>query len=502
MTPRASTPGFPLLRLPLNRMPVIALGVLVLLAALAAGALAAEKGKIPITTKSDKALGYYLGGRDLVERLRGQEAIDYFEKAVAEDPDFAMGYLSLAQVSTSTEAFFDNLAKAKALADRVSEGERLTILGTEAGAIGLPLKQRDYFKKLVAAYPKDERALNLLGGNYFALQDYFLAVEQYEKARVVAPEHTPTYNQLGYCRRFLGDYNGAEKAFQHYIQMIPDDPNPYDSYAELLMKMGKYDESIEHYRKALAVDSNFAASRIGIASDLNFKGEHDAARAELDRLYAMARSNGERRAAHFAKAVSYADQGDMAGALAELEKQYALAEAMGDAGAMAGDLGAMGDVLCEAGKFEEALGKYQLAHKLIKESNLSDQIKSNADLTLLYTTGYVAARTGNIAEARVKAKEFLRGAEALDNPNFMRLAHQLVGLIALEDKDYKKALKEFEQASQQNPYTLYRIALAYRGAGNAGKAKEFAERAANYNGLNNMALSYVRDKARQLAASL
>jgi tetratricopeptide (TPR) repeat protein len=235
---------------------------------------------------------------------------------------------------------------------------------------------------------------------------------------------------------------------------------------------------------------------------LNFKGEHEAARAELDKLYAMARSNGERRAAHFAKAVSYADQGDMTGALAELEKQYALAEAMGDAGGMAGDLGVMGDVLCEAGKFDEALGKYQLAHKLIKESNLSDQIKSNADLTLLYTTGYVAARTGDLAEARVKAKEFLKGTEAIGSPNLVRLAHQLLGLIALEGKDYKKALKEFGEASQQNPYTLYRMALAYKGAGDAAKAKEFAERAANYNALNNMAQGYVRAKARQLAASL
>ncbi|MFZ1947502.1 MAG: tetratricopeptide repeat protein [bacterium] len=496
MKPRASTPGLPLLGLPLA-----AVAVLVLVAAVAT-AVGAEKGKIPITTKSETALGYYLGGRDLVERLRGQDAREYFEKAVAEDPDFAMAHLSLGLVSTTTEGFFGNLAKAKALVDRVSEGERLMILGTEAGAIGLPLKQRDYYKKLVAAYPEDERALNLLGGNYFALQDYFLAIEQYEKARMVEPEHSPTYNQLGYCRRFLGDYSGAEKAFQHYIQMIPDDPNPYDSYAELLMKMGKYDESIELYRKALAVDSNFVASRIGIASDLNFKGRHEAARAELDKLYAMARSNGERRAAHFARAVSYVDQGDMAGAVAELEKQYALAEAIGDAGAMAGDLGAMGDVLCESGKFDEALGKYQLAHKLIKESDLSDQIKSNADLTLLYTTGYVAARTGNLAEARVKAREYLKGAEALGNPNFVRLAHQLLGLIALEDKDYKKALKEFEQTSQQNPYTLYRVALAYNGAGDTAKAKEFAEQAANYNALNNMAQGYVRAKARQLAASL
>ena len=28
----------------------------------------------------------------------------------------------------------------------------------------------------------------------------------------------------------------SEKAFEKYIELIPDDPNPYDSYAELLMQ--------------------------------------------------------------------------------------------------------------------------------------------------------------------------------------------------------------------------------------------------------------------------
>ena len=49
----------------------------------------------------------------------------------------------------------------------------------------------------------------------------------------------------------------AEAAFKKYIELIPNDPNPYDSYAELLLKMGKFDDSIAQYRKALAIDPNF-----------------------------------------------------------------------------------------------------------------------------------------------------------------------------------------------------------------------------------------------------
>ena len=38
----------------------------------------------------------------------------------------------------------------------------------------------------------------------------------------------------------LSHYDDAEAAFKKYVQLIPDDPNPLDSYAELLMKRGRF----------------------------------------------------------------------------------------------------------------------------------------------------------------------------------------------------------------------------------------------------------------------
>jgi hypothetical protein len=90
-------------------LPLLILAALVLLAT---GSNAGKGGKIPITTKSEKAREYYLKGLDLAERLRGQQAFAYFEKAVAEDPGFAMAYLNLALVTPSTAGFFENLGKA------------------------------------------------------------------------------------------------------------------------------------------------------------------------------------------------------------------------------------------------------------------------------------------------------------------------------------------------------------------------------------------------------
>lgn len=106
-----------------------------------------DEGKVPITTSSEDAKKEYLQGRDLAERLLGQNSIQHFENAVAKDSNFAMAYFQLAQVAPTTKAFFANMNKAKALADKASEGERLMILGFEANMNGDPTKRGEYYEK-------------------------------------------------------------------------------------------------------------------------------------------------------------------------------------------------------------------------------------------------------------------------------------------------------------------------------------------------------------------
>jgi len=478
---------------------ILAIGALLLVII---GCTISEDGKIPITTTSEEAREYYLQGRDLAEKLRSQESLQFFEKAIAEDPDFAMGYLYLSFAQPSAKGFFEKLTEAVALVDKVSEGERLWILGTEAGVNGFAMKQREYYQKLVAAYPKDERAHNLLGNHYFGQQEYVLAIEEYKKATQIALGFSQPYNQLGYAHRFLGNYTEAEKAFQKYIELIPDDPNPYDSYAESLMKMGKYDASIESYQKALTLNPNFVASHIGIATNLNFKGNHEEARNQLRKLYDMARNDGERRAAHFAITVSYVDEGKMDKALEEQDKQYALAEKINDASAMAGDLVVMGNILLETGRFDEALARYKKAVKLVEESNLSKEVKDNTKRGYLFNAARVALKKKDFTTAKAKSEEYCKQVEAINNPFQIRLSHELAGMIALDENAYDKALEELQQANQQNPYNFYRMALAYKGKEAKEKAKELCMKAAKFNALNSLDYAFIKNKAHQLLDSM
>jgi tetratricopeptide (TPR) repeat protein len=461
---------------------------------------AAALAKVPVTTASAEARAEYLKGRALGENLRAHDSREVLLRAVAKDPNFAIAHYSLALNSPTAKEFFDHLKHAVKLSNKASEGERLMILGLEAGSNADPEKQREYYEKLVAAYPGDERAHFLLGGNYFGQQDYDKTLREYRSSVEIAPDFAPAYNLLGYAYRQVGRYDDAENAFKKYIELIPNDPNPYDSYAELLMKMGRFDESIDMYRKALATDPKFSPSHVGIASNLMYQGKHDAARKEAWKLHESARNDADRRNALFATAVAYADEGKFDEALAELKKEQGIAARINDPANMSADAVAMGDVLLEAGNPEEARAMYQDALTRLERSDLSGEVKENARLFHQYNLGRVAVHTKDLAAATKHADAYMRAAVAKKNNNQIRQAHDLAGTIALKEKQYDQALAHFAKANQQDPYVLYRTGKAYKGSGNEAKAKEMFQRAVNHNTLPTLNHAFVRAKAKKMKA--
>jgi tetratricopeptide (TPR) repeat protein len=457
-----------------------------------------EGGKIPVTTSSNEARKEFLQGRDLNEKLLIQDSIQHFDKAISLDPNFAWAELSRAQVSPTGKEFFEHLKKAVSLADKASNGEKLLILGTEAGANGNAAKQKEYLEQLVAAYPNDERAHFNLGGYYFGQQDLTRAIEHYKKATEIAPTYSTAYNILGYAYRQNVDYPNAEQAFKKYIELIPNDPNPYDSYAELLLKMGKFDDSITQYRKALAIDPNFINSHQGIAAALLYKGNVDEATAELQKITDKARSDAERRTALFALTVVDVDGGKWDKALEEVDKQYALGDKTNDIPAMTGDLQLKGNIMLEMGKSDEAKALYERGLKMTEDSSLSQEIKDNAKLFHHYNLTRVALAKKDLTTAKTEAEAFRKGTEAANNPAQARQAHELIGMIALEEKDYEKAVSELQQANQQNPYDLYRLCQAYQGKGDFNQAKEFCKKAADFNSLPQVNYAFIRTKAAKV----
>jgi tetratricopeptide (TPR) repeat protein len=452
-------------------------------------------GKIPITTSSEEARKEFLQGRDLNEKLLIQDSIGHFDKAIQLDPNFAWAELNRSAVSPTGKEFFDHLKKAASLADKASNGEKLLILGTEAGANGNPAKQKEYLDQLVKDYPNDERANFALAAYHFGQQDFPNAIQYYKKATEIEPKFSSAFNLLGYAYRQNVDYPNAEAAFKKYIELIPNDPNPYDSLAELYLKMGKFDDSIMQYRKALEINPNFINAHQGIGMALLYQGKADEAAAEIQKITGKARSDGERRTALFALTVVDVDSGKWDKALADVDQQYALGEKTSDVPGMTGDLQLRGNILLEMGKYDDAKTQYEKLLKMTQDSNLSQAIKDNTALFHHYNLARVALGKKDLTTAKSEADSFWKGTEAKKNAAQMRQAHQLVGIIAIEAKEWDNAVSELKQANQQNPYDLYRLCVAYQGKGDGASAKESCEKAANFNSLPAVQYAFVRMKA-------
>ena len=463
-------------------------------------AASSDGGKIPITTKSEDAKNEFLQGRALSDKLLGQDSIQHFDKALALDPEFASAELARANNSPTAKEFFEHLNKAVSLADKGSEGEKILILANQAGANGDVPKQKDYLEKLVAVYPNDERAQFTLANCYFGQQDAIQAIEHFKKATELAPKYSPAYNSLGYAYRQQGDYANAEQAFKKYIELIPNDPNPYDSYAELLLKMGRFDDSIAQYHQALSIDPHFAASHFGIAGDLMYAGKSEEAQAELQKMADQSRNDGELRTALFGMAVVAADSGRFDKALQAMDKEYAVAEKKNDAASMAADLQAKGNIMVEMLKYDGAAQQFERSLQIVEGSNLSQEIKDNATLLHHFNEAGLAIGKKDYTAARAHAEEFRKGAEATRNELQLKQAHELAGRIALAEKNYDTAIAELQQANEQNPRNLYRLAQAYQGKGNSAKAREYYTHASEFNSLPQLNYAFIRVKAQKVVA--
>jgi tetratricopeptide (TPR) repeat protein len=458
---------------------------------------ARESTKIPITTASEEARALYLEARDLNDRLRAADAREVYRKATALDDGFALAWYGQATSAQSAKEFWDALDKAKALADEVSEGERLMILALDTGARSEPAAQRRHLEQLTAAFPQDERAWNLLATNHFGRQEYTDAIAAYEKAIALAPDYSAPYNQLGYARRFMGDYDGAEEAFKKYIALIPDDPNPYDSYAELLMKTGRFEESIAHYEKALEHDPYFVASYVGIGLNQMYLDELEKARETLARLLENARTPGEKRAALFRTAESWVFEGETDKALAAVKEMSAVSEEEGDTAAMAGDLNIMGNILLEAGRSDEALARFEKAVAVSDEAETPDAARAAFRRNALFNTARVALAKGDLEAARAQAEEYAsRVAEHSVRFEQWQSQH-LNGLVALAAKDADAAVAALQQANPLDPRVQYALARAYAEKGDTEAAEQACRQAAEHNALN-FNYAYVRDDARKM----
>ena len=457
--------------------------------------------KMPVTTASDEARAAYIKGLGLYDNLKFSDAHAAFGEAAAADPDFAMAYAMSAQSSLTAADFFTAIDKAKAAAPSASDGEQLYIKALAAQADNDVAGQRAALQDLVAVFPKDERSHFTLAQFLFGQQDFEGAITHLKHATGINPDFAPAYNMLGYSYRSLDKLDDAKTAFEKYVSLVPDEPNPHDSYAELLMEMGDYDASIENYRKALDIDPHFASAYTGISIDYALKGDTDEALSTAEQQLAAARNFPERQGALFQSVRAHLFAGDNDAAMAVCEKMLANADAAGNHAAQGGIHEYMGDIMAVAGDPAKAEEQYTMALQQRQQANLNDANTAQAERAYKFKMAIAAIVAGDEETAAARADEYTSAAEADGTTFEKRRVHELAGYLAAMNNDPVTSAEQLAQANQLNPIVLYWSAVANRDAGIIPKAVELAKRAANRNTLSPN-LPFFRKKALKLIEDL
>jgi tetratricopeptide (TPR) repeat protein len=178
-----------------------------------------------VTTASLDALNAYHLGYDLLARASPREAIPQFQSAIEMDPNFAFAYemLGVAYITSGDPVRQrENYSKAFALADRVSERERLLISGTYYQSVTHEMdKAIDAFQVAARTYPRFEGPRNQLFVVYSSRGEYEKALEEEQEALRLAPRNMVFIGNLmtAYLRldRFDDAKALAEKAFSQKL---------------------------------------------------------------------------------------------------------------------------------------------------------------------------------------------------------------------------------------------------------------------------------------------
>jgi TolB-like protein/class 3 adenylate cyclase/Flp pilus assembly protein TadD len=245
--------------------------------------------------------GRYFFGKRTVDDFK--RAIDYFNQAIAKDPNYAPAYAGLADSYAllpqwSTESPAEDLPKAKAAADK-------------ALALDSNLAEAHVSRGLLFA----DADLNLKG-----------AKGEFERAIELNANDAEAHYFLGFIVLTpLGDFDHAIAEMNRAVELDPFSAVLNFNLGFCYYFARRYPEAIVQARKAAELDPGFFGPHALLGLVLDASGEREQAITEYQRAYDLSRQSGS-EAAYTLPVVIYALKGDRAKALQQLDEVKALAQ--------------------------------------------------------------------------------------------------------------------------------------------------------------------------------
>jgi len=115
---------------------------------------------------------------------------------------------------------------------------------------------------------------------------------------------------------------------------------------------------------------------------------------------------------------------------------------------------------------------------------------------IAFFEGQLAAWRGDYATAKQRAKQMTGLVAGENNPRKMEPCHELLGLVALRQKNYRQAVSEFRQADLTQLHNKFQLARALEATHATDEAQRLYREVA-VNNFNTVDFALLRDQARK-----
>ncbi|HUO14978.1 MAG TPA: tetratricopeptide repeat protein [Verrucomicrobiae bacterium] len=417
-----------------------------------------DSTNLPITTSSPKARELYLKGIADYENLYLERCNDDWRAAAKEDPNFADAWILIALNSSSPQEIADARAKAKELAPKTTPGEQLMIAWISKVEEGDSLGGITAMNDMLEMYPRDKHALYLVGNWLVGEEGNEQAERIFVKALAIDKNFPAALNDIAYVYARNRQFDKAFAAMDRYVSLLPNEPNPQDSYGELKRMAGDFQSSLQHYRAALKIDPDFVTSQVGLGDTYALMGNQEQARVEYDKSIRFAHNEADRLSYAMQKAMTYVRDGNYT----EADKEFT---------EIAETAHAKGQDLQEA-QAERHMGEYQaddtvaLKHLKLAEDSLRHLTTISASdrddelSRILRIRVMRAVSAGNQALADQTLKQLETMADGSRNKVILASYHGAAGTVLMDQKKYQDAIAQLEE-DQENPFTMELLVQAY-----------------------------------------
>jgi tetratricopeptide (TPR) repeat protein len=445
-------------------------------------ALAQEKSNnltvLPLTTKSADARRLVEQAMTLdLDEVEQAEAIDILRKAVNIDPDFAMAHEFLTQISLDPAEQVTEQQKAFATRQHASAGERLAIEwyqdAMDHNLISAIVKMND----LLAQYPHDKWVVWMTTWWLTTETQHERAIAIYERSGIT--DSPGLMNNMAYSYAYLRQFDKAFALMEKYVAALPHDANPQDSYAEILRMAGHFQEAIDHYRAALAINPNFYSSQFGIADTYSLMGDQVRARKEYEAgfkkfsLPELHKIQWQTR-----EATTYVRAGDFEGA----DKAFqAIAKHAHAAKMSQVEADTYRQMAMYQPNVQQAVALLDKADAAMREGkNASPAALQQESAQLMRARVECALKAGD----KQSAQSSLATLEKLSdgsNDKLIETAYRgAAGALAFAEHNYRDAVSHLEEDTN-NALSLQLLAAAYQQLGKRAEAQHTSETLANFN---------------------